>query len=96
VRDPVRRLQAIPSASNDAFSYAVAMVLVPVLFGLAGAWIDGRTETRPLFLLLLGAFGVACSFASAYVRYEHRIARHDEGKPWARPEPHRQVKGDAA
>ena len=80
----MRRLQAIPSASNDAFSYAVAMVLVPVLFGLLGAWIDGRVGTRPLFLLALGALGAACSFASAYVRYEHRIARHDEGKPWAR------------
>ena len=94
----MRRLQAIPSASNDAFSYAVAMVLVPVLLGLLGAWIDGRAGTRPLFLLLLGAFGAACSFASAYVRYEHRIARHDEGKPWARDgtTPPRRAGKDAA
>ena len=82
----MQRLQSIPSPSNDAFSYAVAMVLVPVLFGLLGAWIDGLAGTRPLFLLVLGAFGAACSFASAYVRYEHRIARHDQGKPWARGE----------
>ncbi len=94
----MRRLQAIPSASNDAFSYAVAMVLVPVLFGLFGAWIDGRVGTRPLFLLTLGALGAACSFASAYVRYEHRVARHDEGKPWARGNatPSGRVDGDAA
>ena len=83
--DPVRRLRSnIPTASNDAFSYAVAMVIVPVLFGLLGSWIDGRLGTAPIFLLALGAFGVACSFASAYYRYETRIARHDEGKPWSR------------
>ncbi len=83
--DPVRRLRSnIPTAENDAFSYAVAMVIVPVLFGLLGAWIDSRAGTAPLFLLVLAAFGAACSFTSAYYRYERRIARHDEGKPWAR------------
>lgn len=85
VNAPVRRLRAsVPSASDDALSYAVAMVIVPVLAGLLGAWIDGRVGTHPLFLLLLGAFGVACSFTSAYYRYERRIARQDEDKPWAR------------
>ena len=83
--DPVRRLRSnIPTAENDALSYAVAMVIVPVLGGLLGAWIDGRLGTSPLFLLVLGGFGVACSFASAYYRYEARIARHDQGKPWNR------------
>jgi MFS family permease len=80
----VRRRRSIPNASDDAFSYAVAMVIVPVLFGLLGSWIDGRLGTHPLFLLALGAFGVACSFASAYYRYEARISHHDEGKPWTR------------
>jgi len=85
VRDPARRLRSnIPTASNDAFSYAVAMVLVPVLLGLLGAWIDSRLGTSPLCLLLFGAFGVACTFASAYYRYESKIARQDEGKPWNR------------
>ena len=79
-----RRVVAYPTYENDAFAHAMAMVAVPVLFGLLGAWLDGLTGTRPLLLLVLGGFGVACSFASAYYRYERRIARHDEGKPWAR------------
>jgi hypothetical protein len=80
-----RRRRSIPNASDDAFSYAVAMVIVPVLFGLLGSWIDGQLSTHPLFLLALGAFGAACSFASAYYRYEAHISHHDQGKPWTRP-----------
>ena len=79
-----RRRVAYPTYENDALAHAMALVAVPVLLGLLGAWLDGLAGTRPLLLLVLGAFGVACSFASAYYRYESRMARHDEGKPWAR------------
>lgn len=79
-----RRRLAYPTYENDALAHAMAMVAVPVLFGLLGAWLDSLAGTRPVLLLAFGAFGVACSFASAYYRYEAKIARHDEGKPWAR------------
>jgi positive regulator of sigma E activity len=62
----------------------MAMVAVPLVFGLAGAWIDSRLGTSPIFVIALAAFGVACSFASAYYRYERRVADHDAGKPGAR------------
>jgi hypothetical protein len=35
-------------------------------------------------LIAFAAFGVVCSFASAFYRYERKIAVHDQGKPWAR------------
>jgi positive regulator of sigma E activity len=79
-----RRRVAYPTYENDALAHAMAMVAVPVLFGLLGAWLDGRAGTRPVLLLVFAAFGVACSFASAYYRYEAKMARHDEGKPWSR------------
>jgi positive regulator of sigma E activity len=78
------RWRGAPSADDDALSRALAMVAVPLLFGLAGAWIDGRLGTAPIFLLALAGFGLACSFASAWYRYERKIAEHDAGKPWAR------------
>jgi positive regulator of sigma E activity len=62
----------------------MAMVAVPLVLGLAGAWIDSRLGTSPIFVIALAAFGIACSFASAYYRYERRVADHDAGKPWAR------------
>ena len=79
-----RRRLAYPTYDNDALAHAMALVAVPVLFGLLGAWLDSLLGTRPVLLLVLGGFGVACSFASAYYRYEAKIARNDEGKPWAR------------
>jgi hypothetical protein len=79
-----RRRVAYPTYENDALAHALALVAVPVLFGLLGAWLDSVAGTRPILLLAFGAFGVACSFASAYYRYESKMARHDEGKPWAR------------
>ena len=39
---------------GDTFTRAFEMVCTPVVFGLFGWWIDGRTETRPLFTLTLG------------------------------------------
>ena len=78
------RWQGAPASNNDALSHAVAMVIEIVLFGLVGAWIDSAAGTRPLFLLTLGALGVLGAFASAYYRYEQRMAVHDAGKPWTR------------
>jgi F0F1-type ATP synthase assembly protein I len=79
-----RRRVAYPTYENDAFAHAMALVAVPVLLGLLGAWLDSLAGTRPLLLLVFGAFGVLCSFASAYYRYEAKMARHDAGKPWNR------------
>lgn len=78
------RWRGAPSADNDALAHGMALVAVPLVLGLAGAWIDSRLGTSPIFVILLAGFGIACSFASAYYRYERRVADHDAGKPWAR------------
>ena len=69
---------------GDALTQALTLVVAPVLFGVLGAFIDGLLDTSPLFLLTLGLVGVLGSCVTAYYEYEARIARHDEGKPWAR------------
>jgi F0F1-type ATP synthase assembly protein I len=79
------RWQGAPSADDDAISLAMAMVALPVALGLLGWWLDSLLGTGPILLIALAAFGVACSFASAWYRYERRIAQHDAGKPWSRP-----------
>jgi F0F1-type ATP synthase assembly protein I len=78
------RWRGAPSADNDALSHAMAMVAVPVVFGLVGWWVDSQINTIPVFLVLFAAFGVVCSFASAFYKYERRMADHDEGMPWMR------------
>jgi len=69
---------------GDGLTQALTLVVAPVLFGLIGAFIDRLMGTSPLFLLVLGFVGVLGACVTAYYEYEARIARHDEGKPWAR------------
>lgn len=78
------RWQQAPGADEDAFSYAAAMVVLPVLLGLVGAWVDGLIGTRPIMIFVFATFGVVSAFVSAYYRYEARIAAHDANKPWSR------------
>ncbi len=69
---------------GDGLTQALTLVVGPVLFGLFGAFLDSRLDTAPLFLLVFGLFGVLAACVTAYYEYRGRIARHDEGKPWAR------------
>ncbi len=78
------RWQGAPPPENDALSHAVAMVLFLVLAGLLGAWLDSLAGTGPILLLLFGAIGAVGAFASAYYRYEARMAGHNADKPWTR------------
>ena len=69
---------------GDGLTQALTLVVAPVLFGLLGAFIDSMLGTSPLFLLVLGFVGILATSVTAYYEYVGRIARHDEGKPWAR------------
>ena len=69
---------------GDGLTQALTLVVGPVLFGLLGAFVDSKLGTGPLFLLVFGLFGVLAACVTAYYEYRGRIARHDEGKPWAR------------
>ena len=69
---------------GDGLSQALSLVVGPVLFGALGALLDSRLGTRPVFLLALGLLGVLAAGTTAYYEYRARMARHDDGKPWAR------------
>ena len=81
---PGMRKVAVPSAHEDALSHGVALVAGPVAFGLLGAWIDHLVGTGWIFAAVFAFLGVVGSVASLYYRYEDRISRLDEGKPWTR------------
>jgi hypothetical protein len=83
VTDRYRRL-AQPTTQNDAFAHAATMVVVPLLLGLLGTVIDHALGTQWVFAALLATLGVIGVSASAYYRYQARIAQCDEGKPWTR------------
>jgi hypothetical protein len=47
---------------GDTMARAFEVVFTPLLFGLLGWWIDGRTHTRPLFALSLGILVLLYTF----------------------------------
>ncbi len=69
---------------GDGLTQALSLVVGPLLFGLLGAFLDAKLGTQPLFLLVLGLFGLLAAVTTAYYEYRARVARHDEGKPWTR------------
>lgn len=83
-RERRRAVPSMPSSHNDALSHALAMVVGPLLMGLFGAWLDRMLGTGWVFAALFAALGAVGAVASAYYRYEARMAEHDEGKPWTR------------
>jgi hypothetical protein len=83
VTDRYRRL-AMPTSQNDAFAHAATMVVFPLLLGLLGTVIDHALGTQWVFAAVLATVGVIGAFASAYYRYQARIAQCDAGKPWTR------------
>ena len=76
---PQRRISA-PPAEGDVLAHGMTMIAAPVSFGVLGWWIDSLLGTSPIFLLVLAAFGVAASFASAYYRYEQRVSASRRGQ----------------
>lgn len=73
---------AMKTKDGDGFSDAASLVVAPVLFGFVGWLIDQALGTGKVFMLALGAFGVAGSFVTAYYRHQARMAKVQEGKPW--------------
>jgi len=69
---------------GDGLTQALTLVVGPVLFGAIGALLDSKFGTAPILMLVFGLFGLIASAVTAYYEYEGRMARHAEGKPWAR------------
>jgi F0F1-type ATP synthase assembly protein I len=62
----------------------MALVAFPAFLGGIGALFDSLAGTGPVLLIAFAAGGVVAAFASAWYRYERKIARHEAGKPWTR------------
>jgi hypothetical protein len=79
-----RDKRAIYRGVDDGWQQAIELTVAPVLFVLLGVWLDAKMGTRPLWTISLVLFAGAASIATAYVRFQARAAKHDEGKPWTR------------
>jgi F0F1-type ATP synthase assembly protein I len=83
-RKPLADHQALYNGFGNALAQAVEFVATPVLFLLAGLWLDGRVGTKPVFAVVLGALAFAGMIVRAYYAYVAKMTREQEGKPWMR------------
>jgi F0F1-type ATP synthase assembly protein I len=69
---------------GDGLTQALSLVVGPVLFGLLGWFLDTKLGTAPWLLIGFALFGILAAAVTAFYEYQGRMARHAEGKPWAR------------
>jgi hypothetical protein len=77
---------------GDTLSRAFEFAATSAIFGLIGYWIDGRTGTRPLFMLLLSVACLIGQFLKLWYLYDAEMKVHEA----ALPSRGRQVDGTGA
>jgi F0F1-type ATP synthase assembly protein I len=81
----LRSKRAQPSGGfDDGLSQALSLVVGPVIFALVGALLDRALGTGYLFLVAFALLGFMAAVVALYYRYQAKIARDEEGKPWNR------------
>ena len=87
-RSQLRRLAAERRALNNGFGDALAQAfefaVTPVLFALFGLWLDGRTGTGPLWVVVFSVLGITGVCIRTIYAYKARVEKEEEGKPWTR------------
>ncbi|MGE0794880.1 MAG: AtpZ/AtpI family protein [Acidimicrobiia bacterium] len=72
---------------GNALSRAFELVVTPLVFALAGWFVDRWLDTSPTFVLVLGGFGFAGVCARTYFQYVDAMAAHDAELPSRRTGP---------
>ena len=69
---------------GNALSRAIELVATPVLFALAGWYLDRWLGTRPVFTLSLFLLAIVGMAARMYYAYVAEMQAHEEAAPWKR------------
>jgi hypothetical protein len=81
---PLADQQALYNGFGNALAQAVEFVATPVIFFLAGLWLDHRIGTPHVFALTLFVLALVGVSVSAYYRYKAAMDEEEKGKPWKR------------
>lgn len=80
----LRERRQLTGGFGDALARAFELACTPVLFALAGHWIDGRLGTGRLLMVGLGVFAVLGTLLKMWFRYVEDMKAHEAGAPWNR------------
>jgi len=81
---PLADQQALYNGFGNALAQAVEFVATPVIFFLAGLWLDHRVGTPHVFALTFFVLALVGVSVSAYYRYKAAMDEEEKGKPWKR------------
>ena len=76
--------QRLFSGFGDALALSIEFVATPLIFAVAGYFLDGWLGTGPYLMVALGAFAFAGVVVQAYYRYLAAMEAEEAGKPWTR------------
>ncbi len=77
--------RALYGGFGNALATAFEMAAVPVLFALAGLWLDSRLGTRPVCMLVLTVFAIVGLGARSYYTYKATMEAEEARRPtWKR------------
>jgi F0F1-type ATP synthase assembly protein I len=75
--------RAMNQGFGDGMSRAFELVATPLVFGGIGLLVDRIAGTSPVFVVLLGAFGVVGTFLRFWYGYDAEMREHESKARWA-------------
>ena len=76
--------QELYNGFGNAMGLAVELAGAPIIFGLAGWWLDRHFGTGHLLLIVLTLFAVIGLAIKTYYGYVVKMERHEADAPWKR------------
>jgi F0F1-type ATP synthase assembly protein I len=75
--------RAMNQGFGDGMSRAFELVATPLVFGGIGFLIDRIAGTSPVFVVVLGLFGVVGTFVRFWYGYDAEMREHESKARWA-------------
>ena len=88
--------RAMNQGFGDGMSHAFELVATPLVFGGIGLLVDRIAGTSPVFVIVLGLFGVVGTFARFWYGYDAEMRGHEAQARWARRDADAPSGADAA
>jgi hypothetical protein len=80
----LRERRQLTGGFGDALARAFELACTPVLFALAGHFLDGKLGTGRLFTVALAVFAVLGTLLKMWFRYVEDMKAHEARAPWAK------------
>ena len=86
--------RAMNQGFGDGMSRAFELVATPLVFGGIGLLVDRVAGTSPVFVVVLGLFGVVGTFVRFWYGYDAEMRAHESDARWVPHDQRPAAQGD--